>query len=159
MSYDLIENIEFELGQLHQLFDEGRDLIDSSIGNPPDATGRWALGAMLQAFYNGIENIFKQISKAYDGKPVKTERWHVDLITLMSQTTKERPLVISPELYATLRKYLGFRHIFRGIYTHELRWESMVDLVAHADSSLMLLEKEIRVFLEWSKKNPSAIAE
>ena len=66
MSFDLEARIDFELNQLRNLLTDGRGVIDSSLSSPPDATGRWALGAILHAFYNGIENIFKQISSAFN---------------------------------------------------------------------------------------------
>jgi hypothetical protein len=150
VSSKLAERIDFEIKQLHQLCKEGRRLIDGSKINPPDLADRWALGAMLQAFYNGIENIFKQVAATYDGKPSKSNQWHADLLTLMSHSTTKRPAVVSQNLYEIVRKYLGFRHIFLNIYTHELRWESMADLVAQVDRTLTILENELHLFIEHS---------
>lgn len=148
MSSKLTENIEFELEQLHQLLSEGHDLIKNSILMSPASTDRWALGAMLQAFYNGIENVSKLIAVYYKELPVKSERWHVDLLTLMTMASSKRPAIVSPELFGVLRKYLAFRHIIRSIYTHELRWESMADLVFGSEETLCLFEKELRIFME-----------
>ena len=85
MSPDLAAQVDFELDQLRKLLTEGQSLITASALQPPDATGRWALGAMLQAFYNGIENILKRIAITYDGKPDKSDTWHIDLLTKMAE--------------------------------------------------------------------------
>lgn len=45
-----------------------------------------------------------------------------------------------------LKKYLAFRHLFRSIYTHELRWEPMEELVRGLDDSLKMFDDEISAF-------------
>jgi hypothetical protein len=148
VSSNLKERIDFELDRLHQLFMEGGSIIDSSIITPPDASGRWALGGLMHAFYNGIENILKQISKEYDEEFGINGHWHSDLLKLMMQNTARRPSVVSPELYTILKKYLGFRHVFRSIYTHELRWENMKELVNNCRGAFDLFENEVRLFMK-----------
>ncbi len=149
VSYNLSAQIGFELDQLRKLLAEGKTLIAASALAPPDATGRWALGAMLQAFYNGIENILKRIAAAYDGKPEKSGQWHIDLLKKMAEPAANRPAVISTALLQTLKQYLAFRHVFRSIYTHELRWEIMEHLVRECSMTLDLVEDQLRVFLGW----------
>ena len=148
MSSKLNERINFDLDELRQMLTEGHDLINASKSIIPNATNRWALGAMLQAFYNGIESIFKQIATKYDGKPAKSQQWHADLLTLMTKATIKRPAVISPELFILLKKHLAFRHLFRSIYTHELHWENMTELVWGSEETLRLCENELRGFME-----------
>ena len=140
MSFRLNEHVEFELAQLHKLLSEGHDLINNCKAVPPDTAEKWALGAMLQAFYNGIENIFKRIAGEYDGNLLKDDHWHADLLTAMSRSTERRPAVVSKDLLILLKKYLAFRHIVRNIYTHELRWDSMADLVFQVNTTLDLVD-------------------
>ena len=148
MSHKLVDQIDFEMEQLLQLLARGRSLIELKTVQQPDFTEQWALGAMLQAFYNGIENILKRIAVNFEGKPVKTERWHIDLLTQMSLAAKNRPAVISEQLLIHLRKYLAFRHMFRSIYTHELRWESMAGLAAAIDDTLEMFGNELKIFIK-----------
>lgn len=84
VSRRLMEQIDFERGQLRQLLAESRELIDNSSRKHPAAADRWALGAILHAFYSGIENIFKRIAVIYDGKPDNTGQWHIDLLNQMA---------------------------------------------------------------------------
>jgi hypothetical protein len=147
VSHNLDAQIEFELDQLRKLLAEGETLVAASALEPPDATGWWALGAMLQAFCNGIENILKRIAAAYDGKPEKSGQWHIDLLARMAKPGADRPAVISAALLDTLKQYLAFRHVFRSIYTHELRWENMEVLVRVCSKTLDMVEDELRLFL------------
>jgi hypothetical protein len=146
VSHKLIEQIDFERDQLRQLLAESRELIDNSSRKHPAAAESWALGAILHAFYNGIENILKRVAATYDGKPDDTGKWHIDLLNKMAAPNAKRSRVISPELLTLLKKYLAFRHLFRSIYTHELRWESMEELVRRLDESLKMFDDEIDTF-------------
>lgn len=154
MSDKLIDQIDFELGQLRQLLAEGRELIEGSKRENPKATSRWALGAILHAFYNGVENILKRIAVAYNEKPEKSGQWHIDLLSQMAEPNKQRPPVISPELQKTLRQYLAFRHIFRSIYTHELRWDAMAKLVSDVDAVFERISAELTCFRDKISHTP-----
>ena len=146
MLHKLIDQINFERSQLKQLLAESRELIDNSIRKQPDAPERWALGAILHAYYNGIKNILKRIAAVYNGKPGISGQWHIDLLSSMAEPSSKRGAVISQELMRVLRKYLAFRHLFRSIYTHELKWEPMTELILGLDQSLKMFEKEITCF-------------
>lgn len=146
MSHKLIEQIDFERDQLRQLLAESRELVENSRRKAPAAAERWALGAILHAFYNGIENILRRIAAAYDRKPENAGQWHIGLLNQMAEPTETRRKVISPELLTVLKKYLAFRHLFRSIYTHELRWEPMQELVYGVDHSLKMFDDEISAF-------------
>jgi hypothetical protein len=52
---------EFELKQLNDLVLRYRPLLEKALATPPDEYETAAIGAMLQSFYNGIENLFKRI--------------------------------------------------------------------------------------------------
>jgi len=147
VSRKLIEQIDFERDQLRQLLAESRELIDTSKSKHPAAVDRWALGAILHAFYNGIENILKRIAAVCDGKPENTGQWHINLLNQMAKPNSKRSKVLSPELLTLLKKYLAFRHLFRSIYTHELRWEPMEELVCGLDESLKMFDDEIAAFI------------
>ena len=142
----LVEQINFELDQIRQLLAESGEIIEASRSQAPSAANRWALGAVLHAFYNGVENIFRRISAAYDGKPEKDGQWHIDLLTQMNEANAKRNAVISGDLLNILKKYLGFRHLFRSIYTHELKWEPMTELVFGLESTAAVFELEIQHF-------------
>ena len=146
MSHRLDEQIDYEIERLKELLLESRSLVDSSSEAASDATKRWALAAVLHAFYNGVENILKRIAIAYDGRPGKGNRWHIELLVQMSKATSKRPAVISDQLLSLLRGYLAFRHLFRSIYTQDLRWESMAELVEGVDGAFAKFQGELMCF-------------
>ena len=63
MTNRVISQIEFELGQIEQLFEAYVDLLDRRNKKKPDLVEITALASILHSFYNGLENIFLSIPK------------------------------------------------------------------------------------------------
>jgi hypothetical protein len=103
---------------------------------------------MLQAFYNGIENIFKRVTVELGQEMPRAEGWHKLLLVQMTCDTPQRPALISVTLAQTLEDYLRFRHFFRSAYSFQLRWDRMADVVRNCEHVLDLLEKELDMFLK-----------
>ena len=82
---------------------------------------RTALGAVLQSFYSGVENIFQTTAKRIDQKMPVGESWHNELLQQMAQSVASRKPVISQATLERLRPYLGFRHVARHAYTFILQ--------------------------------------
>ena len=147
MFTELREEIELSLAQLRQLAGTLRDVRESIKTRDPNETEIMALAAFVHSFYTGVENLFKRIAIATEGKPPRGELWHVTLLAQMAQATPSRPAVISEDLRKQLKDYLDFRHVFRHAYVFELKWSRMAPLVLEMESVLRELEKEIRRFL------------
>jgi hypothetical protein len=107
-----------------------------------------ALGAILQAFYNGVEKIFFRILVNYDGNFGKSDLWHIELLERMMTEGNSRQAVISQEMGMRLKQYLSFRHVFRNIYGFDLHWEKMRETVLSSEETFFLLEAEIRLFMK-----------
>ncbi len=109
---------------------------------------RLALAAMLHAFYNGVENIFKRIAYHCDGGVSKSSTWHQELLASMASGNYSPPPVISESLRTKLRPYLDFRHFFRHCYSFQIRWAKMEGLVQKHEPVFKQFQGELKEFLD-----------
>jgi hypothetical protein len=87
------------------------------------------VGALLHNFYNGVENILKQVFQSKSLPIPQGESWHRDL--LLTATEKG---ILSAGLLDHLKRYLAFRHFFGHGYALNLSPEPMEPLVRDAES-------------------------
>jgi hypothetical protein len=86
-------------------------------------------GALLHNFYNGIENVLKQVFQSKTLVVPPGESWHRDLLV----TAGEKG-ILSVQLLDSLKRYLAFRHFFGHGYALNLFPERMQPLVDDAQS-------------------------
>lgn len=87
------------------------------------------VAALLHNFYNGVENILKQIvTEDGDGIYLAGESWHRELL----QAAVEMQ-ILSQETESELRAYLAFRHFFVHSYALTLDEERLRPLVDNAN--------------------------
>jgi hypothetical protein len=101
------------------------------------------VAALLHNFYNGIENILKQILASKNLVLPEGKSWHKDLLETV--TTKE---IISNECKNYLGQYLAFRHFFSHAYALDLYPDKMEPLVENLEIVYSFFKKEIEKFLQ-----------
>lgn len=148
------KQIAVEREQLHELLSTYRALLDKCVVSEPDAIELSALGAMLHAFYTGVENIFKRIEVELGEDLPHGERWHRRLLKAMTQPGRRRTAVISGSFEEALRVYLDFRHVFRQAYTFQLKWARMSRLVLECEATFERLKRELDEFLRAAGEEP-----
>lgn len=151
MSHDFDSLIAAEFQQLRMLVEPRRPLIERSLRGPVEIESLDALSALLHSSYTAMERILVHIAKRegeYEAIQSRASMWHSALLNTLAAPTDRRPAVISEELLNRLRDYLGFRHVFRHAYLHELQWRRMHGLVADLDKVVVQFESEIGAFLK-----------
>ncbi|WP_420209152.1 hypothetical protein [Candidatus Electronema sp. JC] len=96
------------------------------------------VATLLHNFYNGIENILKQICKAKNIPLPAGSSWHRDLLNLAAEEK-----IISLSMRDKLGEHLAFRHFFIHAYALDLHPAKMEPLVAQCANIYMILKEEL----------------
>jgi hypothetical protein len=143
-----ISQIEFEIGQIDQLFEAYADLLEHIHENKLDLVEITALASVLHSFYNGLENIFLSIAKGIDMDIPTGSQWHRDLLTRMQENTPHRGTVLRVETTQRLADYMGFRHFYRHSYSFFLDWNELEILLTPLAEVWAQVKTEFQLFID-----------
>ena len=87
------------------------------------------VAALIHSYYNGVENIVKQVIQSRGLVLPTGESWHKELIESASDSG-----ILSKETALGVRDYLAFRHFFTHAYAFDLEPERLEPLVANLRS-------------------------
>jgi len=96
------------------------------------------ISILLSNFYNGIENILKQIFKKLSLEFPAGSTWHQDLLT-----TAISENILSRELADKIKEYLSFRHVVIHGYSFKLKPERLQELTDNVIPIYENFKKEI----------------
>lgn len=109
----------------------------------------------LHGFYAGLERLFVVIAERIDGSLPTGGTWHQDLLRQMTaELPGVRPAILTSDLYPTLDRYRGFRHVVRNVYAYVLD----PTLVGALIDVLPQTARQVREELQRSAETLEAIA-
>jgi len=121
---DVNERVEAEFENIEKLLSE---LPAGGSYSHFSVLERAGLATVVHNFYNGVENILKQIIRHRGIELPSGPSWHRDLVNLAASSE-----IISEATAKELRRYLAFRHFFSHGYAFELNGSQIEPLVRDA---------------------------
>lgn len=100
------------------------------------------VGALLNSFYNGLENIIKQIILSRKLPLPTGETWHKDLVEIACTES-----IISESTKDGFKEYLAFRHFFSHGYTFDLDPARIDPLVSKIESIYKAFKNDLELAL------------
>jgi hypothetical protein len=113
-----------EVGRLAQVAAAVREALDQFGSQPQDRMHVHWVGGLLHDFYTGLERAFSEVSPELNGESFSSQTWHRDLLHAMTLDLPGfRPQVVRSALESRLLELLKFRHLYRNLYSFDLRWD------------------------------------
>jgi len=101
------------------------------------------IATYIHNFYNGVENILKQILKTKAIEIEDSAYWHKELL---ERSVKEK--IISKSLAVSLSEFMSFRHFFVHSYSFILNEQKLKELHKKVFKTYEKLKEEIIPYIE-----------
>jgi uncharacterized protein YutE (UPF0331/DUF86 family) len=134
---DIIDKL---LAEAEQVEDTIRVLTRIAVISETTPLERAGIAALLHNFYNGIENILKQILADKNIPLPNSSAWHKELLELA-----EKSSIIKCETRLKLGPYLAFRHYFIHGYSIDIKIERIVPLINDVTDVWARFKSEIKL--------------
>jgi hypothetical protein len=108
---------------------------------------RFVFAMRVQQFYTALEDLFKQIAKAFENHIENMSNYHKEMLTRMNtEIPKIRPAVISKQSLILLDKIRAFRHFIRHAYDCELDEKELLLIQNRLKKEYLSVEDDLQRF-------------
>ena len=118
---DAREKIEAELENIERVL---ADLPRPDFLKQLSSLELAGVAALIHSFYNGVENVFKQLVISMGLNIPQGPSWHIDLIEICVANQ-----IISRTTSNMLKEYMSFRHFFSHAYSFDVDEERIAPLL------------------------------
>jgi len=126
-----------------------RQALDEFGPEPQDRMHVHWVGGLLHDAYTGLEKAFSEVSPELNGASTGRDTWHRDLLhTMTLDLPGFRPRMIRAELEPQLLELLKFRHLYRNLYSFELRWARVRALAEETLGAWADIERDLLAFAD-----------
>ena len=136
------ERVEAELENIKRVVAEFPD--DDSLASI-SSLELAGVAALIHNFYNGIENILKQVLISSGKEMPKGSSWYRDMVNAAVSSN-----IISESTAKEMRQYLAFRHFFSHGYSFDLDKKRIIPLVKGIQRTLACFIDDINRTLKKS---------
>ena len=133
---DVKERVEAELENMTRALSELPSDLSCDALSPLERAG---IGSLLHSFYNGVENVLKQVLSSRDIELPTGPSWHRDLLNAARISG-----IVSETLAEDLKRYLAFRHFFSHGYAVDLMADRIEPLARDAAEVFRRFQNEIK---------------
>ena len=124
-----------------------REIIQIDISLYSD---RFVFALKTQQLYTALEDMFKQIAKAFENHIRDLSSFHKELLLRMNmEITTIRPAVLSKPSFLLLDKVFSFRHFIRHAYDCELDEDQLDFLQKKLQREFGQVEHDLNVFRKY----------
>lgn len=147
----LRESLILELQSLQRVLVVAERLQQSRERGESDERNLYAAASVILNIYNGIENIFKQITKYYGIPLPVSPEWHITLMNWYAagetRPFLHLPILIPPKEHETVTNLRKFRHVVMHGYSFTLDPERVFKAIAMLPSLYHAFQSEVEIFL------------
>jgi uncharacterized protein YutE (UPF0331/DUF86 family) len=118
---DLKKRVEAEFENIDRVVAE---LPDANLLSDLSGLEVAGVAALIHNFYNGAENVLKQILTARGQQLPEGSSWHRDMVNIAVAEG-----ILSESTASELRRYLAFRHFFSHGYSFDIDENRLIPLV------------------------------
>jgi len=119
----------------------------------PKLGDRDSANALIQQFYNGIENVLNILLKDSGKHIANGMQWHSDLLNTVFNPDNSGKSILNNKYKEKLREYMSMRHKIRHSYTEDIKWNNVKLLIKDLKEIFSDVKQDINKYIDMNIKD------